>query len=101
MNQVDIVNSQVIEVFGGVQFPMVTCESAKEIKINLNNATRGCKVQTCCSRSVFIRFPKLGTPDDEQTLPQNIVSQPIGEMFETVVSKEGDQIKTEVVEACE
>ena len=34
MNQVDIVNSQAIQVFAGVQFPMVTCESAKEIKVN-------------------------------------------------------------------
>ena len=101
MNQVDIVNSQAIQVFAGVQFPMVTCESAKEIKVNLNNATRGCKVQTCCSRSVFVRFPKLGTPDDEQNDPKNIMSIPIGEMFETLLSKEGDEIKTEVVEACE
>jgi hypothetical protein len=29
------------------------------------------------------------------------MSIPIGEMFETLLSKEGDEIKTEVVEACE
>lgn len=78
---------------------MVTVESSKEIKINLNNATKGCKVQTCCSRSVFVRFPKAGTPDEEQKDVKNIVSLPIAEMFETTV--QGDELKTEVLEACE
>lgn len=44
MNSVDIVNSQQIAVFGGVQMGMVNVESSKEVKVNLNTATRGCKV---------------------------------------------------------
>ena len=78
---------------------MVTCESAKEVQVHLNGATRGCKVQTCCSRSVFVRFPKLGTPVAEEGLKENILSIPIGEMFETTITD--DEVKTEVLEACE
>ena len=99
MNQVDIVNSDRIEVFGSKQLPMVGLESSKECKIHLNNATRNCKVQTCCCRSVFVRFPKVGTSDEDQSDLKNIVQIPVAEMFETIIH--GDEAKTEVLEACE
>lgn len=100
MNSVDIVNCQVVGVFGGTQMGMVNVESSKEIKVNLNNATRGCKVQTCCSRSVFVRFPKTGVSDEDALAdPKNILSIPIGEQYETVIK--GDEIHTEVLEAME
>ena len=100
MNSVDIVNCQVVAVFGGSQMGMVNVESSKEVKVNLNNATRACKIQTCCSRSVFVRFPKTGVSDeDAQADPKNMLSIPIGEQYETVIK--GDEIHTEVLEAME
>lgn len=100
MNSVDVVNCQNIAVFGGTQMGMVNVESSKEVKVNLNNATRTCKVQTCCSRSVFLRFPKTGVSDEDAlTDPKNILSIPIGEQYETVIK--GDEIHTEVLEAME
>jgi len=79
---------------------MVNVESSKEIKVTLNNATRACKVQTCCSRSVFVRFPKSGASDQEVAEnPKLLLSIPIGEQYETVIT--GDEIKTEVLEAME
>ena len=100
MNSIDIMNSQTVSVHGGTQMGMVNVESSKEVKVHLNNATRGCKVQTCCSRSVFIRFPKAGVSDEEALAdPKLMLSIPIGEQYETVVN--GDEIKTEVLEAME
>lgn len=100
MNSIDVVNSQQITVYGGVQMGMVNVESSKEIKVNLNNATRGCKVQTCCSRSVFVRFPKQGVTDEEAAADAKLIlSIPIGEQYETVIK--GDEIHTEVLEAME
>lgn len=100
MNSVDIVNSQVINVFGVKQMGMVNVESSKEVKVNLNVATRACKVQTCCSRSVFVRFPKSGATDEQASEdPKLMLSIPIGEQYESIIK--GDEIHTEVLEAME
>ena len=100
MNSIDIMNSQVVNVFGGQQMGMVNVESSKEVKVHLNNATRACKVQTCCSRSVFLRFPLAGFSDEEAAAnPKAMLSIPIGEQYETQIH--GDEIKTEVLEAME
>ena len=100
MNSVDIMNSQVVNVHGQTQMGMVNVESSKEVKVTLNNATRACKVQTCCSRSVFVRFPKAGVTDAEaEEDPKKMLSIPIGEQFETVI--DGDEVTTRVLEAME
>lgn len=100
MNSVDVINSQVVNIFGVTQLGMVTVESSREVKVILNNATRACKVQTCCSRSTFVRFPKTGASDEDVANdPKLLMSVPIGEQYETVIT--GDEIKTEVLEAME
>ena len=98
MNSIDVVNSQVIGVFPSTQLGMVSVESSKEVKIQLNNATRECKFMTCCSRSVFVRFPAKGVTDEQAAEDSKLmINMPIGEQFETHI--DGDTIKTEVMES--
>ncbi len=53
---------------------------------------------TCCSRSVFVRFPSKGVTDEQAAEDSKLmINMPIGEQFETQI--DGDTIKTEVMES--
>lgn len=87
----EVINCDTIKVYAGTQMPHVIVEKSIEVKIFLNNATRGCCVQTTVSRNVLVKFPKEGALDTSEE-NDDWVTATASEVFETRVK--GDKIST-------
>lgn len=98
MTDVSITNSKQVKVYAKTQVPFISIETSSEVQVILTNATRNTKIQTTCSRSIFVKYPKEGHGDEDEE-EEHWEKQPIAELYETVIK--GDSVVTTPAESLE
>lgn len=97
INGVEVNRCNTVKISGIETLPFVNVEQSIETKIFLTHATKMCKVQTTCSRSLNIRFPKEGCSDQSQE-DDDWKTQAIPEAFETKIDYVKDKAEIEPVD---
>jgi len=99
VSEINVMNCSSIKIFAKTALRMVTAESTNELVVNLNQATKNCTVTTTCTRSVWVRYPKIGA-DDTDNDNANWIRMPVAETFESKISKT-DVLETLAIECLE
>lgn len=99
VSEINVMNCSAIKIYAKTALRMVTVESTNELQVNLNHATKNCTVTTTCTRSVWVRYPKIGA-DDTDNDNVNWIRMPVAETFESKINA-SDVLETLAVEAIE
>jgi len=99
VSEINVMNSSSIKIFAKTAIRMVTAESTNELFVNLTQSTKNCIVTTTCTRSVWVRYPKIGA-DDTDNDNANWIRMPVAETFESKING-NDALETLAIEAIE
>lgn len=78
------------KVQGIENMPFVNIEQSIETKIFLTHATKKCRIQAMCARSINVRFPREGA-DDQSQEDKDWVTEVIPEVFEVSIDPEKEK----------
>jgi len=84
VSDINVMNCSAIKIFAKTALKTVTVESTNELVVNLNHETKNCTVATTCTRSVWVRYPKIGV-DDNDNDDVNWIRMPVAETFESKI----------------
>lgn len=98
ISELNLTNCKQIKIYSGRQLPSCSLENCNEVQVNLNNATKACKLYTTCARAVVVAWPKDGADDSTWDI-ENYHRFPVQEIYESTIK--GDVLDTVASEPLE
>ena len=94
ISQMEVFKCQASVIKTKTSVPIVNIEGSNQTHVHLNNATKGCKISTSCTRSTIVFYPKAGMTDEQLDNLDNFEMCAVPEVYLTTINEE-NKLNTE------